>query len=347
MPVRIFFHIVIVLLISCLNAEAGQESITLHYPPDGSVLEYNMLEISMSVPAGSADSIKVYVNDEEEPLNVIADQEYECFSVQLKLGVNRINIIAVKGDYQVYKTELKVFRRSDLASEYIKTPDGFKKDFFHMKEWKQCARCHILSPIEYDRKPISPYTFKNMDKQALLAVTSTCYMCHNKITANKYVHGPAAVWSCLSCHDPEAEPKYSVKKPDAEICYECHTEQKKDRSLKKYSHGPVTIGKCTICHSPHASENPFNLVKPTWNLCVNCHAEKASGMHVLGDSMFKEGHPTRNRPDPVRTGKELTCASCHNPHASNYPHLWAFEVETIFDLCQKCHNKQTDDVKPN
>ncbi|MBI4849918.1 MAG: hypothetical protein HY808_15315 [Nitrospirae bacterium] len=340
MPVRIILYSIVLFLASFQNAEADHEKIALQYPPDGTVVEYNIAEISLKVPAGSADAIKVYVNDNEDPLTIISDLEYKCFSVPLKLGVNKINIIALKGDYQVFNTIIKVFRRSDIVGAYINPPAGFKKDSFHMNEWPQCSKCHIMSPTEYDKKPLNPSTFKDLDKKALLSVTSTCYTCHNKITSSTYVHGPAAVWSCLSCHDPKSAPKYSVKKPDTELCFSCHTDQKNEWSGKKYTHGPVTLGKCTICHSPHASENPFNLVKPAWNLCVNCHAEKATGTHVLGGSMFTEGHPTHNRPDPVRIGKELTCASCHNPHASNYPHLWAFEVETIFELCQKCHKKK-------
>jgi predicted CXXCH cytochrome family protein len=58
---------------------------------------------------------------------------------------------------------------------------------------------------------------------------------------------------------------------------------------------------------------------------------------VLGDSFSTEGHPTRDRQDPVRIGKELTCSSCHNPHASNSPNLWAFDVQSTFELCVKCH----------
>ncbi len=338
MRIKFKFYIIVFLFITCLTAQANQDIITLQYPPDKVIMEFNILNISLSIFEGSADLIKVNVNDEERA-SIIPDKEYECFSVPLELGINKIDITAIKEDNQVYNVTFSVFRRSDLVSEYRNSPSDFKKDYFHMGEHLQCKRCHALEPSIYDKKPISPASFiaEAFDNQAVIAATSTCYSCHNKITSYPYVHGPASVWSCLSCHDPETVPRYSVKKPDTEVCYECHIEQKNIWMVKEYIHGPVTIGKCAICHNPHASENPFNLLIPSWDLCVACHFEKGPGKHVLGDSFSTEGHPTRGRPDPVRIGKELTCASCHNAHASNSINLWVFNVKSTFELCKKCH----------
>ena len=232
-----------------------------------------------------------------------------------------------------------VFRRSDLVSEYRKPPRSFKKVQFHIEDHIQCKECHVLESGAQDRKSIRPGSDSPgaANGNKALTVSSTCSSCHNNITLSPYVHGPASVWSCLSCHDKDAAITYSVRQPVKDVCYECHIEQKKEWNSKKYIHGPVNVGKCTICHSPHSSDNAFNLFKSTWDLCVNCHAEKGTGLHVLGDAIFEKGHPTKGRKDPVRIGKELTCASCHNPHASNFPHLWAFEVDDLFELCKKCH----------
>ncbi len=338
MQIKIFFYVVIFSFVLCLTSEANQNMITLNYPPDKAVMEFNILNISLRIPEGSADLLKADINDEEK-VNIIPDNEYECFSVPLALGINKINITASKEDNKVFDINFSVFRRSDLLSEYRNLPPDFKKDYFHMEDRSQCKKCHALDPGIYDKKPISPASFiaEDFNRQAVIAATSTCYSCHNKITSYKYVHGPASVWSCLSCHDPESVPRYSVKKPDTEVCYECHIEQKNIWMVKEYIHGPVSNGKCAVCHSPHASENPFNLHKPTWDLCVTCHLEKGTGRHVLGDSFSTEGHPTRGRPDPVRIGKELTCASCHNSHASDFLNLWAYNVQSIFELCKKCH----------
>lgn len=205
-----------------------------------------------------------------------------------------------------------------------------------MQKRNQCSGCHTMEPTEADKKPfrINAISGDTSDKPS-----STCYSCHNAIMSYAYVHGPASVWACLSCHDAEADPCYSVKKPQAEACYPCHVEQQKDWNSRKYMHGPVNSGRCSICHNPHASAHPFFLDRHTWDLCVACHVDMGSGQHVLADVYSKKGHPTRDKPDPVRTGKELTCASCHNPHASDFPNLWAFGVESVFELCQKCHER--------
>ncbi len=336
MRIKILSCTVLVLFFILRIAEA--ETVTLYYPPDKIVMEFDLLNISMEVPQASADLIIAKVNDKERT-SIIPDKKYECFSVPLALGINRIDITASKDGKQVFNTTLNVFRRSDLVGNYMKTPAGFKKDYFHMGDNSRCSECHILEPKETDKKPVSPTSFiaETFDKKTVIQATSTCYSCHNKIASSPYVHGPVAVWSCLSCHDEKSDPKYSVKKPDSEVCFGCHIEQKTDWQSKKFTHGPVTLGKCAICHSPHSSEYPANLYKSTWDLCVTCHADRGSGRHVLGDAFSTEGHPTRDKPDPVRIGKQLSCASCHNPHASNFPHLWAFEVQDMFDLCRKCH----------
>ncbi|RJQ48253.1 MAG: hypothetical protein C4538_04120 [Nitrospiraceae bacterium] len=339
--VALFYLIISLLPFFCSNAYAADQGmITVHYPPDRTVREFGVLSVSLSVPEGSADLLKVIVNDVLR-VEIKPERTFACFTVPIKLGVNTINISALKGVKQVDSAAFSVFRKSDLEGKFISPLPIYRKDNFHIKDNGKCAQCHKLEPVESDLKPFNGASIKGADKdrEKALSATSTCYSCHKKITSYKYVHGPAAVWSCLSCHDKIAEPKYAVKKPDTEVCFACHTDKKKEWSAMKYTHGPVTIGKCAICHSPHASDYAFNLVKPTWDLCTTCHFEKGTGTHVLGDSIFAEGHPTRNRPDPMRKGQELTCASCHSPHTSNFPHLWAFDVNSLYEFCQKCHNK--------
>jgi predicted CXXCH cytochrome family protein len=335
---KIIFFSIVSFFMSVLSAGSSHGILTLNYPPDKAVMEFDLLSVSLGVPRDSADLIAVFVND-EEMLQIKPDSEFECFSLSLSYGTNTIKIHAFKKKQQVDEILFSVFRRSDLVGEHRKAPAGFEKDYFHSRYHLQCIECHTLEPNESDRKPVSLASFSAetspQDRKELTA-GSTCYSCHNKITSYPFVHGPASVWSCLSCHNPEAKPVYSVKKPDSEVCFNCHAEQKKDWGSKKYVHGPVNLGKCAICHHPHASDNPFNLFKPTWELCVSCHADKATGRHVLV-GYIHEGHPTRGVPDPIRKGKELTCASCHNPHVSHYPNLWAFNVETLFELCKKCH----------
>jgi predicted CXXCH cytochrome family protein len=341
MQVRHFFFHIVFLLSFLLTAQGQTESvayagiITINYPPDKTVMEFGLLNISLKIPPGFADTVKVLVNDAED-MSLVPDREFLCFHVFLDVGVNKIKIIAMKKNVQVDSVDFTAFRRSDLESQFTKPLAGYKKDHFHARYYPQCAECHNLEPTESDKRPANIASFSLYGDKTTVSPDSTCYSCHKAITSYQYVHGPASVWSCLSCHRYRSNPVYSVKKPDTDVCFSCHTEQENDWGTKKYIHGPVNTGRCAICHSPHASGNPFNLFKPTWELCVSCHAEKASGKHVLVGYIY-DGHPTHEVPDPLREGKELTCASCHNPHASNYPNLWALSVETEFELCQKCH----------
>lgn len=321
-----------------LSGDQG-DMLTLQYPPDRSVMEFGPLSVSLRVEKDFSGRIKVLLNGNETK-EIIPENEFECFSLPLVYGINTVIIKAIQGDTESESIRFNVYLRSELEGVYKTPPRDYKRNYFHIQEHPQCIKCHTLTPNEYDKKPIPVSVFiagaqggiKKSSAQA-----STCFSCHRGITSSRYVHGPASVWGCLSCHNYQAVPAYSTEKPVAEMCFSCHTEQKKDWEKKKNIHGPVTIGKCTICHNPHSSENPYTLFKPSWNICVSCHAGKATGRHIFVGFSYQEGHPTRDRPDPLREGKELSCASCHNPHASDYQHLWSMKAENQFELCQKCH----------
>ena len=341
MSVKKVFFSFLLSLSFFISAEGRQNIINLNYPQDKTIMDLDLLSVSTSIPLGSADLVSISVNDEEK-LRFIPSREFECFSVFLALGINRIDITALKKDNRMDRVTLHVFRRSALVSEYRDAPSDYRKDYFHAKDRPQCAACHILEWSDIDKKSVNIATFSEEvleeDKKAA-AISSTCYSCHKGITSYPYVHGPASVWSCLTCHVPDAELGYSVKKPDTEVCFNCHLEQKQDWTARKYIHGPVNTGNCAICHNPHASQNPFNLVKPSWDLCVSCHADKGTGRHIIAGYVYSDSHPTRGKPDPLKKGKELTCASCHDPHASDSPRLWALNAQSAFALCQKCHQK--------
>ena len=321
---------------------SGQNIVTVSYPADKTVMEFNLLSISLSLSQGSADLIEVEVNSKIKA-SIVPRRQFECFSVPLELGINKINIKAKKEDKTVDDVALNVFRRSDLVGNYEKPPTGFEKDYFHMKDHPQCTTCHhVLEPTEADNKTfnIETYAAEVSKDKPIIPTESTCYSCHRGITSYPFVHGPGFVWSCLTCHDSQAEPKYSVKYPVPELCYKCHAEQKKHRSGKKSYHAPYITDKCGICHNPHASENPYRLDKPIWLLCVSCHPDQGDGRHIIAPYFWgtrHRRHPTHGVSDPSRKGHELTCASCHDPHASDSPLFITKYGPRSFDLCMKCH----------
>ena len=330
------------LFVCSLTAEGGQNVVFVHYPDDMAVMEFNLLSISLSLAQGSADLLEIEINNKNKAI-IVQPRKFECLSVPLELGINEINIRAKKEDRSVDDVVLVVFRRSDLVGKYKKPTAGFQKAYFHMKDRPQCVACHhVLKPTEADNKTINieTYAAELSKNKANVPSESTCYSCHRGMTSYPFVHGPNFVWSCLTCHDSQAEPKYSVKYPVPELCYKCHVEQKQKRSGKKSYHAPYLTDKCVICHNPHASENPHSLVEPTWLLCVSCHTDKGDGRHIIAGYFYgsrHRRHPTHGVLDPSRKGQELTCASCHNPHASDSPKFVTLYVRRRFDLCIKCH----------
>ena len=323
-------------------AESAQNIVTVSYPADMAVMEFNLLSISLSVPQGSADLIEVEVNSEMKA-SIVPRRKFECFSVPLELGINEINIRAKKEDRIVDEVALNVFRRSDLVGTYEKPPAGFKRDYFHMKDRSLCATCHhVVEPTEADNQTlnIETYAAEVSRIKPVVPTESTCYSCHRRITSSSFVHGPNFAWGCLTCHDSQAEPKYSIKYPVPELCYKCHVEQKQQRSGKKSYHAPYITNKCGICHNPHASENSRRLDQPIWLLCVSCHPDQGDGSHIIAPYFWgtrHRRHPTHGVPDPSRKGHELTCTSCHDPHASDSPMFITKYGPRSFDLCMKCH----------
>ncbi len=257
------------------------------------------------------------------------ERKVYCKSLKIKPGTNIVEIIYTDGDGKQTKKSVEIFRYSILYKVSEEPPSKFEEKPFHTrKNEERCKNCHDMRSLPEDMIPESPEK-------------SPCYSCHKVLTSRKKVHAPSANWACNYCHIDVglSYQRYETPFPISEKCFSCHEYREKVWMNKKYVHGPTSTGQCNICHNPHSSNNIFFLKKPIWNLCTSCHAEKASGTHVLAGFVFGKSHPTRGRPDPSRPGRELVCSSCHNPHASNYKYMFNNDYTGDRYICQMCHKK--------
>ena len=175
------------------------------------------------------------------------------------------------------------------------------------------------------------------------AEDNPCLVCHAPMTQKKVVH-PAVEMGCVVCHselDTSAIPHkakgkiakgLSAEAPD--LCMNCH---EKKLFEGKLVHVPVEGGMCLTCHNPHASDAPAMLnAEPPAKLCLGCHTEAKKTAHVRA---LPGGHPVgdegRQRADPGRKGKPFYCASCHQPHRSDFPKLLRYRAG--MELCATCH----------
>lgn len=165
-----------------------------------------------------------------------------------------------------------------------------------------------------------------------------CFNCHDKGNFTKKVqHTAVAGGMCTSCHNPHSSKNAKLlTAPAPDLCFTCHD---KGMFAKKTVHPPVKDGQCTYCHSPHASDHPGVLTQPLADLCATCHDKQTSGRHVMAAFSASDTHPVKGKPDPSRSGRELSCTSCHNPHASGQKKLLPNEAKSPGDLCLLCHKK--------
>ncbi len=202
----------------------------------------------------------------------------------------------------------------------------FTKKTVHPPLGMGCTACH------------NPHSSKNA-RLLNSEPPELCYNCHDrKKFEGKIVHSPVAGGMCTACHNPHStdSPRLLVSEaPD--LCYNCH-----DRTAfaKKNIHPPVAGGMCLNCHVPHASKYTTLTVKAVNGVCTTCHTGEAikSGFHVVRG--FRSiGHPMTGQVDPKREGKRFNCASCHDPHSSEYNRLFRYKAQAPFELCLHCHEK--------
>lgn len=298
------------------------------FPPTGSYVEHEAVNVILQMEKDTVDSVTVTVNNYQYPPHQIAPGlDNFCFGITLATGLNTVTLVGSKNNRKIADHELEIYFSSALISSSKKASRKYSQYIFHTSENEEhCKECHNLDPCLSDLNPVKPED-------------SPCYSCHKNKMVNALFHVPSQKWECLQCHEIRVgEQKYGVPDPVEPLCYRCHGKKVSDWKTLKMMHGPTGVGQCTLCHDPHGADWPALTRLHGTDLCNSCHVKKASGKHVIA-GFFGKGHPTRGVPDPFVAGKEFTCSGCHNPHASAFNDLLRDDNSNLGVYCNNCHKK--------
>lgn len=182
---------------------ADRQDVAVLYPKDNSIVgrRVNLVLDPTDIPY-----FQIIVNKTEYPVVDTSRGSHAYQGLELAPGQNviTVNVLAQTDSKEkisvVASRSLKVFNRDGFFSLI---PAEFTQDPFHTREREStCGSCHRLEVTPQDAQYAKPEDV-------------LCYSCHREITKGRHVHGPAAVWNCLSCHNPEIYPaKYAFSSLD-------------------------------------------------------------------------------------------------------------------------------------
>ncbi len=303
-------------------------------PISTDIHDENTIAVVVKINDHSIDNIVINTPIDATSLHVTPKKDFYCQNLSIVLGENNISVEAYKDNKIVSTSAKKVYFTSKVHKDYKYPPLEFEYNYFHTKKnEKICAKCHDMSVNE-----IKGVAFEDVTK-------SNCYTCHKPIGYKKHAHAPTVNWLCTSCHTGNVgkynrydnnKSRFIAPDPIGPICFSCHKKTKKDWATKRFKHEPVESGRCNKCHNPHGSYQINYLRKPEFELCTSCHKDKINGSHIIR-TYSKKIHPVHGKRDPLRKGRELSCVSCHEPHASNSSSF--IKAENVMSLCNKCHKK--------
>lgn len=153
---------------------------------------------------------------------------------------------------------------------------------------------------------------------------SLCVECHESEAKAHVYHG-----DCGSCHGDalnHAKAKEPVNvaagRPESAKCLSCHESDSRRMHFSIAEHNKAGI-KCSDCHGLHSPKiKTLNAATEkggkTTALCATCHQDVLARFSMTSHHPVKEG--------------ALSCASCHDPHASKQASLGSKTEQ-----CTRCH----------
>jgi DmsE family decaheme c-type cytochrome len=204
----------------------------------------------------------------------------------------------------------------DIAASFDNTAHGIYFNSRPALAEYGCESCHGSGTRHIEEGTAE--SIINPARQGEFSGKELCLACHQGPHFDDWAfsaHNNAGL-NCADCHDVHGSFEHVLKKPQPQLCYDCHSDVK--AAMNMPSHHPVKEGKldCNDCHGPHGEPARQQMYDTDRELCFTCHASK--------EGPFVYEHAPVNE----------DCMICHTPHGSVANNLLK---ENEPALCLNCH----------
>ena len=181
---------------------ASSSPLSLLYPKHQSVVGKRVnVVLDPATDWSAVPFFQVKVGSTSYPMIDTASGRHALQGVALEPGMNTItvSVLAAPTEKRSKKDEYRVVATQTVAvysrdGGFTTVPPAFTLRAFHEPDQETlCGNCHRMEVGPEDRSHRKPEDV-------------LCFSCHREVPTGRHIHGPAAVWDCLACHDPEQRP---------------------------------------------------------------------------------------------------------------------------------------------